>query len=61
MVTDKNGKELKVGDEIIVRGKIIATPMDFKEDGKGVLQIQWSSSDLPLLDYVLSHSIQKAD
>jgi hypothetical protein len=61
MVTDKNGKELQVGDEIIVRGKVIAAPMDLQEDGKGVLQIKWSSPGLPLLDYVLSQTVEKAE
>jgi len=61
MVTDKNGKELKVGDEITVRGRIMETPMDLEGDGKGVLRVKWDSEDVPLLDYVISKSVQKAE
>ena len=61
MVTDKNGKELNVGDQIIVRGRIVAKPMDLEEEGKGVLQIRWDSQSLGLLDFVLSQTVEKAE
>jgi len=61
MVTDKNGKELKVGDGITVRGRIMETPMDLEADGKGVLRVKWDSEDVPLLDYVISKSVEKAE
>jgi hypothetical protein len=59
VVTDKNGNELNVGDEIIVRGKIVAIPMDLDDNGKGILQVRWESSEVPLIDYVQSASIEK--
>lgn len=59
MVTDKNGNEIKEGDEIIVRGRVKAIAMDLEDDGKGILQVTWSG-EVPLLDFVQSVSIEKA-
>jgi hypothetical protein len=59
VVTDKKGIEIKEGDEIIVRGRVIAVVMDLADDGKGILQVRWDE-DVPLLDFVHSLSIEKA-
>ena len=60
MICDKDGKELKVGDEIVVRGKITAIPMDLEDEGKAILQVKWEGQ-VPLLDYVQSKEVEKAD
>lgn len=60
MVTDKNGKELKVGDEIIVRGKIVAI-VDLEDEGKGLLQMKWDTAAIPLIDYAESKEVAKAE
>jgi hypothetical protein len=59
MVTDKNGNEIKAGDEIIVRGSVIDVAMDLQDGGKGILQVQWGEQ-VPLLDFVQSSSVEKA-
>lgn len=60
-ITDKNGKELQVGDEIIVRGKIMAFPMNLQEEGKGILHIKWNSDRMPMLDYIISTEVEKTE
>lgn len=59
-VCDKDGKELRVGDEVIVRGRIVAVPMDLQDNGKGILQVTWYGQ-VPVLDYVQANEIEKAD
>jgi hypothetical protein len=59
MVTDKNGNELKIGDEIFIRGRVMGTPLDLQDDGRGVVQVQWVGGS-PLLGYVESKVIEKA-
>jgi hypothetical protein len=59
MVTDKNGNEIKAGDEIIVRGRVIDVAMDLQDGGKGILQVKWGEQ-VPLLDFVQSSSVEKA-
>jgi hypothetical protein len=57
--TDKNGKELEVGDEIIVRGKVMAIPMKLEEGGLSILHIKWESESMPMLDYIKSNQVEK--
>lgn len=60
-VKDKNGDEVAVGDEIVVRGKVAAIPMDLQdESGNAILQVQWQEEEVPLLDYVQSKRVEKA-
>jgi hypothetical protein len=60
MIADKNGVELQVGDEIVVRGKIVAIPLDLEDNGKAILQVNWDEQ-VPLIDYVQSVSVEKVD
>ncbi|MGA9774015.1 MAG: hypothetical protein WBV94_33600 [Blastocatellia bacterium] len=60
MITDKNGNQLNIGDEVIVRGKIVAIPMDLKDGGKALLQVNWEGQ-VPLIDYVQSVYVEKAN
>lgn len=60
MVTDKNGKELKAGDEIVVRGKIVAVLADFEKDGQGIVQVEWQENAVPVI-YLFPQTIEKAD
>jgi hypothetical protein len=60
MIADKHGKELKIGDEVFIRGKIMAMPMDLEDEGKGILQVTWESG-APLLDYVESKVVEKRE
>jgi hypothetical protein len=60
MITDKNGNELKLGDEVTVRGRITSLAMDLQEDGKGILQVLWPSGT-PMLAYVESKIVEKAE
>lgn len=59
MVTDKNGEELRVDDEIVVRGRVVAIAMDLEDSGKGILQVRWDN-EVPLIDFVQSVSVEKA-
>ena len=59
MITDKHGAEINVGDEVVVRGKVVAVPMDLQDGGKAILQVSWYDQ-VPLLDFVQSASVEKA-
>jgi hypothetical protein len=60
VITDKHGAELKVGDEIVIRGKIVEIPLDLKDEGKAILQVRWEGQ-VPLVDFVQSVYVEKAD
>jgi hypothetical protein len=62
MVRDKAGNEIKVGDEIILRGRVVAIPVEFDFDLKdtGILQVQWGSEEVPVADFVNSSKVEKA-
>lgn len=62
MVKDKAGNEIKVGDEVILRGRIVAIPVEFGFDLKdtGILQVQWASEGVPVTDFVNSSQVEKA-
>lgn len=59
MVTDKNGKELKEGDEIVIRGKIVAV-IASENGGQGILDVEWSADAFPL-SYFFPHKVEKAE
>jgi hypothetical protein len=57
VITDRNGNELKIGDEVVIRGRVVGAPVE-AIDGT-VLQVEWRS-DAPVTDYVKSTSVEKA-
>lgn len=60
MVKDKNGKELNVGDEVIIRGKVAGFPIDHKIAGKSLLQVDWASGS-PFIAFIDSEVVEKAE
>lgn len=58
MVTDRNGKEIKQGDEFIIRGKVNSIAMDLEDDGRGVLFVQWQKEGIPLINYIESKNVE---
>ena len=60
MIIDKNGDEIKEGDEIIVRAKVMAIHQIEGDNSSSVLQVKWQSEQVPLIDYVLSSQVEKA-
>jgi hypothetical protein len=56
---DKHGRILKIGDEIIVRGKITDMPMDLEEDGKAIVKVTWLGA-IPLSNLVESKELEKS-
>jgi hypothetical protein len=58
MIKDKNGKEIKAGDRIMLTGTVAVVAMDLEDNGKAILQIKWDELT-PVLDYVESIRIEK--
>ena len=55
MPTDKNGNEIQVGDEVIVRAKVVAiTPLG----DQTLLQVEWQT-DAWLIDFVKPEKVEK--
>jgi hypothetical protein len=56
---DKKGRTLAIGDEVIVRGKVIDLPMDLEEGGRAIVIVQWHGA-IPLSSLVESKELEKA-
>jgi hypothetical protein len=56
---DKHGRTLKVGDEVIVRGKVTALPMDLEDGGKAIASVAWRGA-IPLSNLVESGELEKS-
>lgn len=56
---DKHGRTLEIGDEIIVRGKIVAMPMDLEDGGKAIVKVTWHGA-IPLNNLVESKELEKS-
>jgi hypothetical protein len=59
MAKDKKGHEIKPGDEIILRGRVVAVAVEFEREGTGILQVEWDAKDVPICDYVKSDKVEK--
>lgn len=56
---DKYGKELRVGDEIIFRARIVENSMELGGD-LALLKVKWDSEEVPIIDYIRSNQVEKA-
>jgi hypothetical protein len=55
---DSEGKELQVGDQVVVRGRVIGIPVKPLADLPALIQVEWESG-APLLNFVRSTSVRK--
>ena len=58
MAQDHNGKELKIGDEIIVKARIVEI---HKLVDESLLQVEWNTKNGALLDFVKASVVEKND
>lgn len=57
---DSEGKVLAIGDQVIVRGRIIAIPIAPSTDLPALLEIEWDSN-APMIKFVKSTSVTKEE
>ena len=55
MPTDRQGNAVEAGDEIVIRGRVVAIAVE--AEGVAILQVSWHDS-VPLLDFVRAENVE---
>jgi hypothetical protein len=59
MLRDKNGRELKIGDEVMIRAHIEEIHSTGDDENAAILKVKWDSAAVPFLDYLKPGAVEK--
>jgi hypothetical protein len=57
VIKDRNGNQLRIGDEVVIRGRIVKVIVEQPE--VALLEVEWKEL-VPVIDFVKSTSVERA-